>query len=487
MRRLLPVLIALLAVATNLPVQPAAAAGPRIDVRINTDGPWTAYLIGFDNSQVFSVTYYVRDAKERWRQTPPITAASTEGDIRWWEGDNAGFEVVTAHVKMRNGKSVNDPGGWHWVDGRHANPGGLLAGYLNSDGSLRAEYIPATQASVIKGIEFWLRDGLGHWHDAGPGVLGDDEDSGWALDRLKSSIDASWQQGDQAALSAHVIWPNGSELIDPVSWATSFERSPTAVMPTTTNAGAGSGPVACGDPTAHVYNPSRLRLLAACVSVTGTIDAIRTERDGDLHILLKLDPGQDKYLNAKNVSDERGDLVLEPVCVRPPTQTDATSACTGYTNPVQIPSVGSHVVVSGAWTLDIDHGWQEIHPVAGFGPIAANQPPGNPTPIAVPAPTPPPPAPPTVRQLFVTITASTYGSIAANTLPGSVCSARVRLPSGNYSVAQGLAIQPLAGADGNVSWSYGTTSRTMKGTGTSFVNCTLNGLSVGASAPFQVF
>ena len=49
------------------------------------------------------------------------------------------------------------------------------------------------------------------------------------------------------------------------------------------------------------------------------MDFIRKEKDGDLHVLLRLDPGQDKYLNAKN-ADEQGDLVLEPVCVNAPAQ-----------------------------------------------------------------------------------------------------------------------------------------------------------------------
>lgn len=146
----------------------------------------------------------------------------------------------------------------------------------------------------------------------------------------------------------------------------------------------------CGDPKAHVYSPDRLKLLAACVTVTGTVAVIRSETDGDLHVLLKLDPGEEKYLNAKNISAELGDLVLEPVCVRSPTQADAIPACAGYANPLLIPAVGSHVSVSGAWVLDQDHGWQELHPVFSFNGVGVPPTAARTSPPATTAPPPPP-------------------------------------------------------------------------------------------------
>ncbi|HEX2680885.1 MAG TPA: hypothetical protein VHQ03_06290 [Candidatus Dormibacteraeota bacterium] len=144
-----------------------------------------------------------------------------------------------------------------------------------------------------------------------------------------------------------------------------------------------------------MYNPDRLQLLDPCVIVTGTVAAIRAEKDGDLHVLLRLDPGQEKFINSTNVSAEQGDLVVEPVCVTLPTQTDAVGACEGYKNPLAIPSVGTHVAATGAWVLDLDHGWMEIHPVSAFN-SASPQPPAIPTPSPSPTPTPspsPPPAP----------------------------------------------------------------------------------------------
>lgn len=164
----------------------------------------------------------------------------------------------------------------------------------------------------------------------------------------------------------------------------------------------------CGDPHAHVYSPDRLQLLDPCVLVTGTVAVIRSEKDGDLHVLLGLDAGQAQYINAANVSAEQGDLVLEPVCITTPTQTDATAACAGYTNPLPIPAIGTHVAVTGAWVLDVDHGWMEIHPVSAFNrapepttipasPSAVPEPSPTPTPSSAPPPLPTPTTAPAVN------------------------------------------------------------------------------------------
>ena len=126
---------------------------------------------------------------------------------------------------------------------------------------------------------------------------------------------------------------------------------------------SGSANPACQD-FSHVYHPDRLKVLAPCATVTGTIEVIRHEPDGDDHILVKLDPGQDKYLNAVNVSAQHGDLIAEPVCEHTVTQADAVSACPAGYKPVPVPPVGSHVVVTGPWVLDQQHSWQEIHPAS---------------------------------------------------------------------------------------------------------------------------
>ncbi len=109
----------------------------------------------------------------------------------------------------------------------------------------------------------------------------------------------------------------------------------TRPAPTTTTTVAG----AC-DPSLwrHVYHPARLRVVRPCLYRW--------------------------TLRPANSTGQHGDLVLEPVCVRSPTQVDAVAACTGYRSPVAVPAVGTHVRVTGAYVYDLDHGgWAELHPV----------------------------------------------------------------------------------------------------------------------------
>lgn len=124
-----------------------------------------------------------------------------------------------------------------------------------------------------------------------------------------------------------------------------------------------ASPGACED-FSHVYHPDRLKVLAPCVTLTGTIEVIRKEADGDDHILVRLDPGQDRYINAVNVSKQHGDLVAEPICENAVSQADAVGACAGVTHPTPVPPVGSHVAVTGPWVLDQQHGWYELHPAS---------------------------------------------------------------------------------------------------------------------------
>lgn len=245
-----------------------------------------------------------------------------------------------------------------------------------------------------------------------------------------------------------------------------------------------SKPVCVGDPHAHVYSPDRLQLLAACIELTGTIDLEKAQPDGDYHVRLHLDLGQvcsgQPCIDQDNVSQQGGDLILEPVCENPITQADAVTACAGYHNPLALPLVGSHVEVMGPFVLDTDHGWNEIHPLESITVVGAS------SPSPSPSPTPTPSTAPAPAALTVTITASSYGLVAATTLPGASCTAKAKLPSGRLSTAAGLLITVVAGPDGSVSWSYRTVSTTTKGTGTHTVTCTLNGATVSASAAFTV-
>ncbi|MEI6816692.1 MAG: hypothetical protein WCL14_08800 [Bacteroidota bacterium] len=113
----------------------------------------------------------------------------------------------------------------------------------------------------------------------------------------------------------------------------------------------------------HVYHANRLKVIEQCKHVTGVIYKEKREKDGDLHICLKLDAGQENLLNAFNIDKQHGCLVLEPVCVNEVTQKDAIGSCNDYVNRVVIPKVGEHVEVVGSYVEDEQHGWREIHPV----------------------------------------------------------------------------------------------------------------------------
>jgi hypothetical protein len=129
----------------------------------------------------------------------------------------------------------------------------------------------------------------------------------------------------------------------------------------------------------HVYNLSRLVVQEQCVTVTGTMvdstinekihhkDGVRHEEDGDTHGWLKLDPGQEKFVNDVNNQAEQGNLIFEIICKYPVTQADAKAACQAFKNTVKLPPVGSHVAITGSWVKDMDHnGWLEIHPVTSI-------------------------------------------------------------------------------------------------------------------------
>jgi hypothetical protein len=140
--------------------------------------------------------------------------------------------------------------------------------------------------------------------------------------------------------------------------------------------------VGCGDHLwRHVYNPNRLIIHHACVTVTGVIvdatatrkhpsaDGVRHEGDGDTHGWLKLDPEFENMLNAGNLSDEDGNLVFEIVCHYTVKQADAKPACKGFNDQTVIPPVGTRVELTGTFVQDDKHAhWNEIHPVSRIVP-----------------------------------------------------------------------------------------------------------------------
>ena len=119
----------------------------------------------------------------------------------------------------------------------------------------------------------------------------------------------------------------------------------------------------------HVYNPGRLQVLEPCISVTGIVEEVRKESDGDVHILFRLDQQFESLLNEKNILRQQGDLVLEPICQGTVRQADAAEPCSQYSGPYFEPKVGQRYQVWGTYVHDADHGWNELHPVSSMQPI----------------------------------------------------------------------------------------------------------------------
>src|SRR4029077_4333708 len=123
----------------------------------------------------------------------------------------------------------------------------------------------------------------------------------------------------------------------------------------------------CSDPasiSSHVYHAYRLQIVKSCATASGTVDNVIEEADGDVHLRTNLDQAYSNLTNSANDQYQYGDLVVEIICVSPPSQTDAIPACQSYTNQIPVPSAGQHITITGPYVLDTDHyNWAEIHPV----------------------------------------------------------------------------------------------------------------------------
>jgi hypothetical protein len=186
---------------------------------------------------------------------------------------------------------------------------------------------------------------------------------------------------------------------------------PTAVSVTTPSTSvpvaAVPGTACRPDPLANVYHPTRLRVIQACVTVTGTVRSRRVEDDGDAHVDVALDDPFVGMLVSENFDHQHGWLVVEivpadrPGCTvgqppRPATGTYDYGICTGANVPT--PNIGDHVSTTGPYVLDTHHGWAEIHPAWWIGaPIEL---PATTTPpiTAPPQTSPPTTAPPTTSR-----------------------------------------------------------------------------------------
>src|SRR5258706_3355199 len=114
----------------------------------------------------------------------------------------------------------------------------------------------------------------------------------------------------------------------------------------------------------HVYDPSRLEVRDKCKVVTGVVKELGENEDGDTHLLVKLDPGQEDLLTKRNIKKKDGNLVAEVVCANKITDKKAKEACKGFSNSIALPAVGDHVKVTGSYVIDSHDDWAEIHPVS---------------------------------------------------------------------------------------------------------------------------
>ncbi len=103
-----------------------------------------------------------------------------------------------------------------------------------------------------------------------------------------------------------------------------------------------------GAPLAGVYHPERLKVKSRCRVAVGTVEKVKDEAyDGDIHIELRLDRGQEGLLSSGNAR-VGGTLILEII------PWDRSR--------VAVPEVGQRIQVVGPWVEDTAHGWNEIHP-----------------------------------------------------------------------------------------------------------------------------
>jgi len=135
----------------------------------------------------------------------------------------------------------------------------------------------------------------------------------------------------------------------------------------TSPGGGSTSSSSCSDPASistHVYHPYRLQIVKPCITASGTVDRVIHEADGDVHVRTNLDQDYRNLTNSANDQYQYGDLVVEIICVTPPSQTDAIPACQNYSNQIPVPSAGQHITITGPYVLDTDHyNWAEIHPV----------------------------------------------------------------------------------------------------------------------------
>lgn len=135
-----------------------------------------------------------------------------------------------------------------------------------------------------------------------------------------------------------------------------------------------------GPPLAGVYVPQRLHMLDRCRTVSGTVDCLKLEPDGDIHVRLRLDPqfaGLLKLANSlQTCADQPGPhLVVEIIPQHPHGVLfrNNNADAGGFITPVT-PAPGDLITVTGPYVVDTNslhrvlyqgqaaENWAEIHP-----------------------------------------------------------------------------------------------------------------------------
>ena len=111
-----------------------------------------------------------------------------------------------------------------------------------------------------------------------------------------------------------------------------------------------TGVVACRDnPMIGVPHPTRFVVVASCSTVSGTVKQVRRDpADGELNMLLQVDPSYARFLQSDNEGLLRAAVVPRDV------------------PKVTVPRIGQHATLYGTWVSDRNqHNQVALHPVWG--------------------------------------------------------------------------------------------------------------------------
>jgi hypothetical protein len=110
-------------------------------------------------------------------------------------------------------------------------------------------------------------------------------------------------------------------------------------------------------PCNRVHHPKRLVLLDSSKTLSGRVEKVESDMDGDIHIQLRI---HDSVLLSKNNhKDENGCIVGEIVCSVP----SIFPICWFYKNEIIIPREDDSIEIEGPYVFDKTHEITEIHPI----------------------------------------------------------------------------------------------------------------------------